>query len=183
MTSGDSEAVASDAFFAVVRRRHPDIDIVLLPQDVGDEPGLRAEPADLVDAPAAFDAELTGLLPDVAPGVALPPVRSRWTPGSLTGSVARTALVAAEGVDTVTATQALAAAERSLAASGWHVLAPEDGMPRVLAGRGGTEAEPLRRELQVVYVEGRGRYAVSHRVGSFVVGHAVVRELLGGDPG
>src|SRR5437868_5940714 len=99
MTSGDSEAVASDAFFAVVRRRHPDIDIVLLPQDPGGEPGLRAEPADLVDAPDAFDAfdaELTGLLPDVAPGVALPRVRSRWTPGSLTGSVARTALVAAE---------------------------------------------------------------------------------------
>ncbi|MEO5711120.1 MAG: hypothetical protein ABIQ59_15030 [Nocardioidaceae bacterium] len=134
MTTGDSGAVASDDFFAVVRRRHPDIDIVLLPQQPPDQdPGLPVEPADLGDVPTRFDAEVTALLADVAPGVVLPRVRSRWAPGSVTGSVARTALVAAEGVDTVTATQALASAERSLAAAEWHVLVPEDGMPRVLA--------------------------------------------------
>lgn len=122
---------------------------------------------------------MTALLADVAPGVVLPRGRSRWAPGSVTGSVAGTALVAAEGVDTFTATQAPASAVRSLAPAGWHVLAREEGMPRVLAGRGGTDDEPLRRELQVVYVAARGRYAVSHRCGSFVVGHAAVQELLG----
>ena len=180
MTTGDSGAVASDPFFGVVRRRHPDIDIVLLPQQPRDEqPGVRLEPADVVDVPARFDAELTSLLEDVARGLTLPPVRSRWTPGPVTGSVAREALVAAEAVDAITATQALATAERSLTAAGWHVLAPADGLPRVLAGRGGTEEEPARRELQVVYVEPRGRYAVTCRTGPFLVGAVAARELLG----
>jgi hypothetical protein len=180
MTTGDSGAVASDAFFGVVRRRHPDIDIVLLPQQPTDvQPGLLAGPADVVDVPAAFDAELTALLADVAAGITLPRVRSRWTPGSVTGSVSREALVAAEGVDAVAATQALATAERSLGASGWHVIAPPDGLPRVLAGRGGTQEEPVRRELQVVHVEARGRYAVSLRSGSYVLGTGPAGELLG----
>ena len=180
MTTGDSEAVASDAFFGVVRRRHPDLDIVLLPQPAPDEqPAVRLGPADVVDVPARFDAELADLLADVARGVALPLVRSRWTPGTLTGSVSREALVAAEGVDAVAAEQALAAAGRALSGAGWHVLAPGDGLPRVLAGRGGTEEEPVRRELRVVHVPARGRYAVGYRCGPYVVGAGPARELLG----
>ena len=59
MTTGDSEAVASDAFFGVVRRRHPDLDIVLLPQPApAEQPAVRLGPADVVDVPARFDAEL-----------------------------------------------------------------------------------------------------------------------------
>ncbi|QWZ07594.1 hypothetical protein KRR39_19545 [Nocardioides panacis] len=183
MTTGDGEAVAGDAFFGVVRRRHPDLDIVLLPPQPPEEPPAeRVRAADLVDVPARFDAELTELLGDVAAGIPLPRVRSRWTPGAVTGSVAREALVAAEGVDAVAATRALAAAERSLTGAGWHVLAPGDGLPRVLAGRGGTEEEPLRREVQVVHVEARGRYAVTYRCGSYLVGTGTARGLLGERP-
>lgn len=54
MTAGDSGAVASDDFFAVVRRRHPDIDIVLLPQQPPDQdPGLPVEPPTWATYPLA----------------------------------------------------------------------------------------------------------------------------------
>ncbi len=33
MDSGENSGVSGDDFFGVVRRRHPDIDIVLLPQE------------------------------------------------------------------------------------------------------------------------------------------------------
>ncbi len=180
MDSGENSGVSGDDFFGVVRRRHPDIDIVLLPQEpAADEPEERVDPGDLVDVPARFEAELTALWAEVARGVTRPEVTSRWTPGSVTGSVAREALLAAEGVDGVTATQALTTAERALAADGWHVLAPGTGMPRVLAGRDGTPADPVRRELQVVYVAAQGRYAVTYRCGSYVVGPDASRALVG----
>ena len=59
------------------------------------------------------------------------------------------------------------------------MLAPGDGLPRVLAGRGGTDEEPVRRELRVVHVAARGRYAVSYRCGPYVVGTGPAHELLG----
>ncbi len=93
MATGENVGVSEDPFFGVVRRRHPDIDIVLLPPDPPTEPtgepaGALLDPADLADVPAVFDAELTRLWDDVADGIARPDVRSRWTPGSSTGSVA-----------------------------------------------------------------------------------------------
>jgi hypothetical protein len=179
MDSGENSGVSGDDFFGVVRRRHPDIDVILLPQEPpAEQPEQRVAPGDLVDVPARFDAELTALWAQVARGIAPPEVASRWTPGSLTGSVAREALLATDGVDGVTATQALTTAERALTADGWHVLAPRTGMPRVLAGRDGTAADPVRREVQVVYVAARGRYAVTYRCGSYVVGHHASRELV-----
>ncbi len=60
------------------------------------------------------------------------------------------------------------------------MLAPGTGMPRVLAGRDGTPEDPVRREVQVVYVAARGRYAVSYRCGSYAVGPDASRELVEG---
>jgi hypothetical protein len=181
MATGENVDVSEDPFFGVVRRRHPDIDIVLLPPEPPAEPNgepapALLDPADLADVPARFDAELTRLWDDVADGIARPDVRSRWTPGSSTGSVAREGLLAVEGVGGVVATQALVTAERALEADGWHVLVPETGMPRVLASRDGTEADPVRRELQVVHAG--GRYAVSYRRDGYPVGVPAARALL-----
>lgn len=169
--------MSEDAFFAVVRRRHPDIDIVLLPPEAPPGSGPPPpDPADLAGVPALVDDELARLWDDVADGLARPQVRSRWTPGSATGSVAREGLLAAEGVGGVVATQALVGAERALAADGWHVLVPRTGMPRVLASRDGTEADPVRREVQVVH--SGGRYAVTYRRDGYHVGVPAVRALL-----
>ena len=178
MADGENASVPGDAFFGVVRRRHPDIDIVLLPQTgPAEPPSTEVDAADLAGLAAGFDAEVTDLWAEVAAGIARPATASRWVEGSVLGSVSRDVLLAVEGVDATTAHQALAGAERSLTASGWHVLAPPTGMPRVLASRGVNAAE---RVLQVVYVEATARFAVSCRTGSYVVGHDVARALVDG---
>jgi hypothetical protein len=181
MATGESTDVSEDPFFRVVRRRHPDIDIVLLPPEPPTEPPADPsdavlDPADLAAVPALFDDELARLWDAVADGIERPEVRSRWTPGSSTGSVAREGLLAVEGVGGVAATQALVTAERALAADGFHVLVPPTGMPRVLAGHDGTEADPVRREVQVVHAG--GRYAVTYRRDGYPVGLPAARALL-----
>jgi hypothetical protein len=178
MADGENAGVAGDAFFGAVRRRHPDVDIVVLPQTGPAEPSAtEVDPADLDDLAARFDAEIIELWAEVATGVARPATASRWVEGSVLGSVSREVLLAVEGVDAATAHQALAGAQRSLTGAGWHVLAPPTGMPRVLASRGEGAAE---RVLQVVYVEATSRFAVSCRTGSYVVGHDVVRAVVAG---
>ena len=58
MATGENVGVSEDPFFGVVRRRHPDIDIVLLPPEPPTEPtgesaAVLLDPADLADVPAA----------------------------------------------------------------------------------------------------------------------------------
>ncbi len=178
MDSGEPRDVSDDPFFGEVRRRHPDVDIVLLPPEPPDGPApTPVDPTALTGVAAEHDAEARALWSRVAGGIDLPTGTTRWAPGSLTGTVARESLLAAEGVDPVTAAAALAGAARSLGEDGWHVLEPDTGMPRVLAGRGeGAD----RREVQVVHVEATGRYAVTSRGPSYAVGPARVRALLRG---
>lgn len=180
MDSGEPRDVSDDPFFGEVRRRHPDIDIVLLPPEPpqAPEPPAGSAPVDpsvLTTVAVEHEAEARALWSRVARGIDLPADTARWAPGTVTGTVARESLLAAEGVDPVTAAAALAGAARSLAEGGWHVLEPDTGMPRVLAGRGEGAG---RREVQVVHVEATGRYAVTSRGPSYAVGPARVRALL-----
>lgn len=181
MDTGDGQTIANDRFFAEVRRRHPDIDIVLLPQvDPGPaQPAAPAAPLEPIEPAAlaeALETTLTGLLPLMAPGIDLPAPQWRWGPGDSTGSVARETLVAAENLEAVPALTALSGAERALVAEGWHVLVPPDGLPRVLAN------SPDGTQAQVVYVEGRSRYAVRLRSASYVVGRESAADLLRAEP-
>jgi hypothetical protein len=178
MDSGEPRDVSDDPFFGEVRRRHPDVDIVLLPPEPPDDPApAPVDPAALTGVAVEHDAQARALWSRVARGIELPAGTTRWAPGSLTGTVARESLLAAEGVDPVTAAAALAGAARSLDEDGWHVLEPDTGMPRVLAGRGEGAG---RREVQVVHVEATGRYAVTSRGPSYAVAPARVRALLRG---
>lgn len=145
-----TDRAATDPFWSVVRRRHPDVDLVLLPP-VRSAPAPSAPPAPPAppapESPAAdVEAEAAGepgqlldraraawssYLPDVAPG---PAVEERWIPGPERTRRAEVVL-AADGVDPVAVAAALRSAAEELRGAGWHVLEPADGWPRVLAGR------------------------------------------------
>jgi hypothetical protein len=175
MAPGDDQTVAGDRFFAEVRRRHPDIDIVLLPQEPPREDTSEEVPGPVDDAVAAsLEADLEALLPLLAPDLGTPPPQWRWGPGDRTGTVARQSLVAVESVAPVRGLTALSGAERALVGAGWHVLVPPDGIPRVLAGRADGA------QVQVLYVEPRGRYAVTLRSPSYAVGPGAATDLLRG---
>jgi len=174
--SGDGHGVGDDAFFAEVRRRHPDIDIVVLPQQSAPEPPPHVDLAVLAVVPERFDDELRALWHAVVRDRPVPRVESRWEHGDAAGSVVREATLAVEGVDPVAGANAVATARRQLGADGWHVVVPTRGMPRVLAGY---ERDGIRREVQLVLVEATGRLALSYRQGSYAVGHRTARELVG----
>ena len=176
MDSGEPREVSDDPFFGEVRRRHPDVDIVLLPPEAAASPAPPpVDPAVLAAVPAEHDADTRDLWSQVARGIDPAQATARWAAGEVTGTVRRDTLLAAKGVDAVTATAALAGAARALEQAGWHVLAPDSGLPRVLAGRG---AGAERREVQVVHVPATGRYAVTSRGPSYTVGPARVSALL-----
>lgn len=146
--------VAADPFWSVVRRRHPDVDVVVLPPGDGAVPEL---PEDVVavdpgEAAARADAdvlarcrELVGQDPDG--------VEARWTAGEVRGTRRRETTHRVTGVDDVRAIGLLLRAEEALRSEGWHVLAPTDGVPRVLAGR---PADLGREELQLLAPPGGG---------------------------
>jgi hypothetical protein len=58
---------------------------------------------------------------------------------------------------------------------GWHVLAPPDGVPRVLAGRPGTIG---REDVQVLAPA--GRVVLRIRSALVVVGEAAAADAIGG---
>ena len=179
--SSDAEIVRSDPFFGPVRRRHPDVDIVLLP--AADAADIDAESAGgdvaplLADATAAAEdlqAELEGLWRDV---LASTPVETstRWTSTRHSPRVIVTG--AHPEVGAVEAAQALAQLQRRLEADGWHVLAPDTGMPRILASRRAVEGSPASAsrpddELVVVHVPRSGRLAAEWTRGPWRVAAA-----------
>jgi hypothetical protein len=171
------EAVAGDPFWSVVRRRHRDVDIALLPPAAADEVALPAG-GETVDPDAEaerLDREATRLWEQL--GQAGEPVRSaRWTSGQAPGTVRRETTLVLDGVDPILTTGRVTGAAGTLADAGWHVLAPPDGMPRVLAGR---DADIGRVELSLVHAAAHDRLVLRVRSGSVLVEDP--RALVGED--
>ncbi|GAA3928401.1 hypothetical protein [Microbacterium soli] len=125
-----------DPFWAVVHRRHPDLDIVLLPpaQPAPDTSGL--EPR----APETFAhehlAEVDRVWADLV-GHGMPLSTARWIPGPTHDSVCHTVTLALGGVEESIALVHLRAAAELLAPGRWRVFIPPRGMPRVTADRDG----------------------------------------------
>lgn len=192
------------SFWSVVRRRHPDLDLVLLPVDVtADAPDPGPEgvattaspgeppPAETPELPPAGSpppgepAEAAArcvaqaetqwglLVPDRAP----PEPETRWVPGPVRGSVRHETTLAVEGVEPVPGTRVITRAAEELRSREWHVLAPQEGMPRVLAGR---DEPPGRREVQLVLVPALGRLVLRVRSGGVVVGADTAHRLVTG---
>lgn len=167
-----------DPFWGAVRRRHPDVDIVLLP-DEGPVPASSGLP------PAELDDDVVGRL-DAGPlllwralvGADVPTPDSRWTGADTRDAVRRELTLAADGFDPVEATALVHDAAASLRAGGWHVLAPADGMPRALASRPAPEGLGGREELQLVLVPGNGRVVLRWRSAAIPVGRGAARQLV-----
>lgn len=171
--SDASAVVAADPFWSVVRRRHPDVDIVLLP-DPPPAPvtdGLPTEDPD--QAAARVEAEAAGLWTSLA-GDLEPIASARWRSGPTPESLVREVTLHADGVDAVRGIGLVSRAADALAADGWHTLAPPDGVPRVLAGRA---AGVGRREVQVLHAPATSRLVLRLRSEPVVVGRAAVRAL------
>ena len=172
----------NDPFWSVVRRRQPDVDIVLLPPEAPPAGPSGLPPQD----PEAFAevesarvrAEWDTFL-DAGDGPtdsgASPVEEVRWIPGPTPDSVARETTLVVEGADPVQAVAAIERAVASLSDDGWHLLVPPTGPPRVVAGRG---EEIGRRELQLVYAA--GRLVLRVRSAGCPAAPDQVRALLGG---
>lgn len=136
MSNFDDDALKDDPFWSVVRRRHPDIDIVILPQEPGpvDESGLPAR------SPGAFaESEITKADDYWAQlvGHGLPVSTRRWIAGPTGDSVRFTVTLTLDGVSSTAGLGHLSEAGALLTSTDWHVFAPPTGMPRITADRSG----------------------------------------------
>ena len=150
-------------FFAAVRRRHPDVDVVVLPEDAGapgattdllDDAALEAAAA---DAGAAVTA-LTGTEPD-----------TRLTYAGEVGTVRVRSRSTVEAADD----RALTTLRERLAADGWLVRRLE-GAPRLVARR---EAD-VDLHLRASYVEARGVLLVEVTTDALPVGDHRAKQLV-----
>lgn len=175
MSNDPAAAVNEDPFWSVVRRRHPDLDIVVLPPEappVADSglPERAAEPfAEFVTAEA--DACWARL---VSHGM---PVQSvRWIPGPTHDSVRRSITLTLDDAPAAVGIGHLRDAEPLLTADGWQVFTPPTGMPRVLADRPG---ELGSESLLFGYAPDTGRLFLRLTSAGLPVSTGRVRELIG----
>ena len=171
--------VLQDPFWATVLRRHDDVDLVVLPPESPDRPEVPAgEPT--VDPEAArqeLRARMAGLW--AALGLEAEPTHldDVWFAGSAPGTLRWQGTATFNDLDPVVASGALQRAQDLLdEADGWHVLAPPDGVPRVLAGRPAT----IGREDVQVLAPAAGRVVLRIRSALVVVGDAAAAEATGG---
>lgn len=143
--------VAADPFWSVVRRRHPDLDVVVLPATAAAGPTAdevaalpEVDPTEEAARVESVAVDLWTVLVESEPGE----VATRRTAGRARGAVRVETTVRLAGVDPTAGVAVVGRAEDALARDGWHVLTPPDGMPRALAGRGEGLA---REELQLVH--------------------------------
>lgn len=140
--------VAEDPFWSVVRERHPDLDVVVLPPAAPDRPAWPDGTVPLVSLAEAADTCLTYVC-DVWDAVGAPPpdgAAERWFAGALPDAVRREVTLRHRPAADV-GDDFLAGAADALSRSGWSVVVPPTGVPRVLAGR---DAEVDRWELQLL---------------------------------
>ncbi|WP_162794555.1 hypothetical protein [Nocardioides houyundeii] len=184
------EAVSQDPFWSVVRRRHPDIDVVLLPPAAGGSaetpPGVAVQEPETVATHADESVRRTWarLVGDHASAVR---VETRWLPGGAPDRIRRETTLTAEGVETSAGVRRLREAIGLLEGDGWHVFVPPRGVPRLNAGQGADQAAAEdaelaaglgRRELLMVLVPESHRLVLRVRSADHVVG-AGARELIG----
>ncbi|MGB3374245.1 MAG: hypothetical protein WBA87_03800 [Microbacterium sp.] len=131
-----SDPIDADPFWSVVRRRNPDLDIVLLPADQpspaeSGQPHRASEPFALMQVVDA-DELWANLV-----GHGMPRRSALWTPGPTRDSVRHAVTLTLDEVSDTAGIGHLREAGERLAVEGWQVFTPPMGIPRVLAGRPG----------------------------------------------
>jgi hypothetical protein len=172
--------VLQDPFWATVLRRHGDVDLVVLPPEEPDRAEVAADEPTVV--PDAAREELRARMAALwaALGLDAEPTHldDVWFAGSAPGTLRWQGTATFDDVGPVVASDALQRARDLLAeADGWHVLAPPDGVPRVLAGRPARLGHLGREDVQVLAPA--GRVVLRIRSALVVVGEAAVAEATG----
>jgi hypothetical protein len=159
--------VPLDAFFTPVRRRHPEVDIVVLPAP---EQTPAAEPLDDGQLAAILDRVVTAaeLAWDAFGPRATAAPTARWRYGPHDGTVLASARSSATTVDGF---GALVALRGALEAGGWQVRRLPGGVER-LAG----ERSDLR--VQASYAEDTGALLLEVSSRPMPVGRTRARELV-----
>ncbi len=175
MTPGAAELVAGDPFWSVVRRRHPELDIVLLP----DEPVGSAAATETVtlteERVARLDEDAVSLWRSLVDESSVS--AARWVAGDQRGVVRREASFALAPVDPVAGADVITSGAGRLRDAGWQVFSPPDGLPRLLASR---TDDAGREELQLVWAPTTGRLSLRVRSAGLSVGRAAAHDLLTG---
>lgn len=176
-----AEEVVADPFWSAVVRRHPDVDVVVLPQ--ADDPRLEVPP----DIPV-LSVEQAGEVCESAAASwwhALQPDQdptqehARWLAGEAGGTVRHEATRTRDGLAAAEGRAILEQASDLLRQAQWTVFTPPDGLPRVLGSRPGALGQS---EMQVVFAPEPGRLIMRLRTELLHVGPDGVEELLrGGD--
>jgi hypothetical protein len=154
-----------DAFFAPVRRRHPDVDLVVLPP----EQAPPTEPVDVGEVDATLDrvADTAGRVCEAALRSMVSPAAG-WGFGPDEGTVVASARA---GTTTTDGFGALVALRGELEGEGWRVRRPAGQVERLSAVRGG-----LR--VHASYAEGTGALLLEVRSEPIQVGRTRARELV-----
>lgn len=175
MSNAGAAAVSNDPFWSVVRRRHPDLDIVVLPQTAPSpaESGRQArESAPFAEDQAALADDLwTRLVGDGRPNRA-----SGWIPGPTHDSVRHRVTLTLQEVNADAGIAHLRTAAALLAAAGWKVFTPPTGMPRLSAERAG---ELGSENLLFGYAQDTGRLFLRLTSTGLPVGARRARTLIG----
>lgn len=171
--------VQQDPFWSTVVRRHADVDVVVLPPEA--PPSGEVPPEVPVVDPAAAREQQRSRLAALWAALELPGEPSHledvWFAGGPTGTLRWQGTATFDDLDPVTASAALQRVLELLPESdGWSVLAPADGIPRVLAGRPG----PIGREELQVLLPATSRVVIRLRSALVVVGPDAADEALRG---
>ncbi|HEX5862489.1 MAG TPA: hypothetical protein VFY58_11630 [Nocardioides sp.] len=158
-------SVPLDAFFASVRRRHPDLDIVVLPTPgppPAEEPVDEAQLAATLDrVTGAFGRMSAAVLPGHSP-------TARWSFGPAEGTVTAAARCAVRTADGSGALRTLCG---MLADESWRIHRVPGAVERIAGTR-----DDLR--VQASYAAGTGAFFVEVRSEPRCVGKARARRLV-----
>ncbi|MFL6001516.1 MAG: hypothetical protein ACJ72P_01800 [Nocardioides sp.] len=156
-----------DAFFAPVRRRHPDVDIVVLPTG---EPTPSAEPLDEVQVAATLDqvATMAAFAWDAMGAVVAAAPTARWRYGTDDGTVVASARSSTTSPDGFAALVALRGA---LEAEGWRARRLPGTVERLWGTRG-------EARIQASYAEDTGALLLEVSSRAMYVGPIQARELV-----
>lgn len=166
----------ADPLFEALRRRHPDVDIVLLPPEtpepVAPEPSPPAGDADVDDERARIDREFN-LLWQLAGHDVAATTETALTLGPSTGSVeARSRAIA----HTPEGFPVLVRLREALEAAGWRVERVAGPVEQLLAALGSDR-------LRASYAEEAGTLVVELAGPALTVGSERARELIGATGG
>jgi hypothetical protein len=133
MPDRTGDPALDDPFFRVVRERHPDIDLVMLPPVV--LPPTVQDPAEEARAQALLakvdeTLDAVRLAVRVASGLSME-ISASWSTGSATGSRRRIARAVSHDVPPAEAVSALRAIGNRLLALGWDARPYADGSARL----------------------------------------------------